>query len=319
MTGMVGKHVPRGLPTGFASRTIDGADDNAVRLVVRAPTRSTRWALLLHGWPGLWSDWLRVVERLPASLGIVAIDLRGFGESQLPPGEPVHTSGPDRLAADCIRALDRLDVASCVVAGYDIGATVAQHLARTAPERISALVLSNPSYAGIGRRRFDPAHQPELWYQHFHALPLAEALIDGKPDAVAAYLGHFWRHGSGGKVVLAPEKFTNLVATYARPGAFAASIAYHRARSGNREREAEAPLGALIPQPTTVLWGDADPFFPVAWADRLDECFADARLTILPGVGHFVPVEAPDVFSAAVASASRTPGFPTSGGSATEP
>jgi pimeloyl-ACP methyl ester carboxylesterase len=302
-----GEQLEHALPAGFALRAIGGADGNRVRITIREPSAPPRWVLLLHGWPGLWSDWRRVIGRLPAALGVIAPDLRGFGGSPLPPGDPRRTSGPERLAADCLAVLDRLGIASCVVAGYDIGATVAQRLARTAPERVRALVLSNPPYPGIGRRRFDPDRQPEFWYQHFHALPLAEALIDGKPDAVAAYLGHFWRHGSGGKDVLTTEEFADLVAVYASPGAFAASIAYYRARAGDREREAVAPLEAPISQPTTVLWGDADPVFPVALADRLGEVFSNIRLNILSGVGHFVPVEASDVVAVAIVEATEPP------------
>ena len=46
-----------------------------------------------------------------------------------------------------------------------------------------------------------------------------------------------------------------------------------------------------------------DPLFPAAWADRLDEFFADVTLTPLPDSGHFVPLEAPDAFATAVRAA----------------
>jgi pimeloyl-ACP methyl ester carboxylesterase len=52
--------------------------------------------------------------------------------------------------------------------------------------------------------------------------------------------------------------------------------------------------------PDPVLWGEHEPLFPVAWADRLPEHFADAELRVLPGVGHFAPLEAPEAFAAAV-------------------
>ena len=58
-----------------------------------------------------------------------------------------------------------------------------------------------------------------------------------------------------------------------------------------------------IAVPTTVLWPELDPLFPPAWGDRLDEFFAEVTLTSLPGVGHFVPIEAPDEFAAAIRAA----------------
>jgi pimeloyl-ACP methyl ester carboxylesterase len=40
--------------------------------------------------------------------------------------------------------------------------------------------------------------------------------------------------------------------------------------------------------------------FPLAWSDRIDEFFADAELTVLDGIGHFVPVEAPDAMAGTI-------------------
>jgi pimeloyl-ACP methyl ester carboxylesterase len=55
-----------------------------------------------------------------------------------------------------------------------------------------------------------------------------------------------------------------------------------------------------------VVWPTDDPLFPVAWADRLDDFFADAELHVLNGVGHFVPLEAPGEVAAAIRSATGT-------------
>ena len=52
--------------------------------------------------------------------------------------------------------------------------------------------------------------------------------------------------------------------------------------------------------PTTVLWPEHDPLFPVAWSDRLDEFFADVDVQVLAGVGHFVPLQAPDAVADAI-------------------
>jgi pimeloyl-ACP methyl ester carboxylesterase len=62
---------------------------------------------------------------------------------------------------------------------------------------------------------------------------------------------------------------------------------------------APAPLDRVA-VPSTVLWPEHDPLFPQAWSDRVDEWFADARVEMLDGVGHFVPVEAPEAMAAAI-------------------
>jgi pimeloyl-ACP methyl ester carboxylesterase len=60
--------------------------------------------------------------------------------------------------------------------------------------------------------------------------------------------------------------------------------------------------------PTDVLWPSRDPLFPAEWSDRLDDFFADARLTFLDGAGHFVPLERPEQFAAAVSAAASRAG-----------
>ncbi len=55
--------------------------------------------------------------------------------------------------------------------------------------------------------------------------------------------------------------------------------------------------------PTAVLWPEHDPLFPRAWSDRLDEFFSDVTLRPADGVGHFSPLEAPQLFAEQVKAA----------------
>ena len=285
----------------------DGPGDRGLR-VHYVRTGDGAPVVLLHGWPGFWYDWRRVLPLLAGGADVVAPDLRGFGRSAWPDGPPEVVSTPRALAADVSALLDHLRLDAAVVVGHDLGATVAQALARAAPARVRALVLCNPPYPGIGLRRFDPSVQPEFWYQHLHALPWAERLIGHDRETVRLYLAHFYDHWAGRKEAVRPREFDWIVDAYARPGAMRASIAYYRARTAERLREATAdPPAARIAHPTVVVWGEADPVMRAAWSDRLPEYFADVTLRLLPGVGHFVPIEAPDEVVAAVHEALARP------------
>lgn len=267
--------------------------------------------LLLHGWPGFWYDWRHVIPLLAPYADVIAPDLRGFGASDKPDRPPVEAYAPEVLAADVMALLTHLGLETVTVAAHDIGATVAQVLARTAPKRVRALALFNPPYPGIGRRRFEPAVQAEAWYQHFHQLPLAEQLVGYNRDTVRLYLAHFYDHWVRRKEAVRPREFEAIVDAYAQPGAVRASIAYYRARASARMREATADAAdCQVTQPTTVLWGERDPIMRSAFADRLPEFFPDLTLRFLPDVGHFVPFEAPedaaDAIHRALASAASS-------------
>jgi pimeloyl-ACP methyl ester carboxylesterase len=261
-------------------------------------------AVLLHGWPGDRADWREVVARLGDGYTTVTADLRGFGDSDKPPGDPARYGAPGQ-AASVLGLIDELGLETPVVAGYDVGSRVAQQLARTAPERVRALVLA-PPLPGVGERVLAPEAQAEFWYQPFHRLDLAERLIDGDRRAVRVYLEHFWSHWSGPAYTPEPAQLDRLADVYGAPGAFTASINWYRAGSGTVATslaEREPPRDQRITVPTTVLWPEHDPLFPPAWGDRLDAFFADVTRQDLPGAGHFSPLEAADRFAAAIRAA----------------
>lgn len=257
-------------------------------------------AVLLHGWPGDRRDYRELVPLLADTADVVIPDLRGFGESD-GDGEPAAYAA-DGQAASVLGLIDELALERPVVVGYDVGSRVAQAIAARRPDAVRALVLA-PPLPGVGARVLSASAQREFWYQSFHRLDLPEELVDGRPDAVRAYLRHFWEHWSGPAWSLAPEDLDALVDRYARPGAFVASIRVYRAGAGTLARALTEQAPARedrLATPTTVLWPAHDPLFPVEWADRVDEFFANAAVRVLPDAGHFVPLEAPRELADAV-------------------
>jgi pimeloyl-ACP methyl ester carboxylesterase len=261
--------------------------------------------LLLHGWPGDRTDYREMVPLLSGTADVVVPDLRGFGESDKHPADPAGQYSAVAQARSLIALIGELALDRPVVAGYDIGSRIAQVIARERPDLVRALVIA-PPLPGIGDRILAPRAQQEFWYQAFHRLELCTELVDGQPDAVRAYLRHFWSHWSGPGHEPAEDHLDHLVSVYRPPGAFAASIAWYRAGAG----AVAASLAERVPErrietPATVLWPEHDPLFPREWSDRIGEFFAAAQLTWLDGAGHFSPLEAPRDFAAAVTAALR--------------
>jgi pimeloyl-ACP methyl ester carboxylesterase len=261
--------------------------------------------VFLHGWPGDRTDWREVRSRLRGDHELIVPDLRGFGESDRPQGDPAELYAAAAQARSVIALLDELEFTAAVLAGYDVGSRVAQRVARDAPGRVRALVVS-PPLPGAGQRVLEPESQREFWYQSFHRLALPAELIDGRVDAVRAYLSHFWSHWSGPEFTLPDEDLDRLVGHYGAPGAFLSSIAWYRAGSGmvaTSLAEEPPPVSDRLAVPTTALWPTHDPLFPPEWSDRLEEFFTDVTVQQLEGIGHFTPLEAPDRFAAAVRAA----------------
>jgi pimeloyl-ACP methyl ester carboxylesterase len=270
-------------------------DDFRLRYVRRGSGPSV---VLLHGWPGCWWDQHRVLERLEGEFQVVVPDLRGFGGSDRHDVDPRTFYSADAQASSVLGLLDELGVERVIVSGYDVGSRVAQALAQRAPERVASLVVA-PPFPSFGHRPTSREAQGEFWYQHFHRLPLSESLLDGDLDAVRAYLGHFWHHWAGDRDILRPDQLDDLARVYARPGAFASSIAWYRAGAGATSQPA-VPESPPLTLPVIALCSTRDPLFAVDWTDRLDLDFADVDLRVLDDVGHFVPLEAPDAVADAI-------------------
>lgn len=261
--------------------------------------------LLLHGWPGNRSDFRVVVPLLQEHADVVAVDLRGFGESDKHPEPPADAYSAAAQARSVVGLIEELGLHDPVIAGYDVGSRVTQAVAQTRPDLPRALVVS-PPVPGAGERVLTAEAQREFWYQAFHQLDLLEQIIDGHRSTVRAYLGHFWSHWSGPSFALSESDLDALADVYSPRGAFTASVAWYRAGSGTVARslaEVSAPSGDPIGTPTTILWPECDPLFPIAWSDRLETYFSNATLIALPDVGHFVPLEAPDALASALRSA----------------
>lgn len=270
-----------------------------------SPTPGRPAVVLLHGWPGDRTDHDAVAALLAETHDVLVPDLRGFGESDKHHLHPVVFYGAAGQARSVAGLIDELGLTDVVVAGYDVGSRVAQRLGRDHSDLVRALVVTPPT-PGVGQRILAPDPMREFWYQAFHQLGLVEELVDGNTAAARAYLRHFWSHWSGPRFTPDDTRLDHLAAAYGHAGAFVASVGWYRAGGGTvaaaLAEEAPDPADRLA-VPTTVLWPEHDPLFPREWSDRLDEFFLDATLEPVDGVGHFVPVEAPEIFAGAVARA----------------
>jgi pimeloyl-ACP methyl ester carboxylesterase len=261
--------------------------------------------VLLHGWPGHRGDYRDVVPLLEDQADVIVPEIRGFGQSDKHLQDPAIAYSAAAQARSVLGLIDDLGLANPVIAAYDIGSRITQTIASTASDRFRGIVLC-PPLPGAGQRVLNPDGQREYWYQSFHQLDLSSKLIDGDARAVRAYLRHFWSHWSGPGYRQPETDLDRLTEIYSEPGAFTASIGWYRASSGTIARGLSEKTPARhdrISAEAVILWPEHDPLFPQAWSDRVPDFFSRATVRLLPGIGHFVPLEAPQVFASAIKDA----------------
>jgi epoxide hydrolase 4 len=254
-------------------------------------------ALLLHGWPQDGSCWEPVATQLAAAgYRVVCPDLKGFGRSDTP-----RTGYEPAILADEIAQLIRgLHARKAVLVGHDWGGAVALATAFRHPGRVRALVVAS-----------SPFRQLDLtvsWHVPLFNLPLLPQLafrVAGRPLTRAAI-----RRSA---VVQTPfdehamDRYADAVTV--DPAAW---LAYYRTLSrralldwGVRKVRRRVPWLAPPAQPhrlrvpAVVIWGEEDRITAFHLAGRVAHDL-DARLVAIPGVGHLVHEEAPDVVADAI-------------------
>lgn len=247
--------------------------------------------IMCHGYPEFWYVYHKNIPALAEHFDVVALDWRGFGDSE----KHEQTPTVDDYVADLAALIDHLEWNRVGIVGHDFAPWIIQEYARRHPERVSGLFLYSFPYPQIGDRWYAVDHVKEVWYQTFQQLPFAAPLVASSRENCRAYISHFLSHWSHD-----PHAFDDdleiWVDNYMKPGNVQGGFNWYKANHENRIRTVRGDLGELAPiaVPTRVRWGEHDKILRVEWRDRLGECFTDVDVEVFEGVGHFAPYEAPD-------------------------
>lgn len=237
--------------------------------------------VLLHGIASRLEEYEELIEGLGRGRRVIVMDLPGNGYSDKP-------ARPYTLAflEDAVLALlDRLHVRSADLAGGSLGGNLALRLGHREPARFRRLASWGPAgawepkraLAWLGealRRAGNTLFWPVVWVQsRFWYDPS----WPGRARALTEAFAHYREiHGPG---------FVRMYFDIAREQLVTSLY----------------PIAPAIRQPTLVVWGDRDHALGMAQGvRRLVGLLPDARLCVLPGVGHAAANEAPAELSARV-------------------
>jgi pimeloyl-ACP methyl ester carboxylesterase len=236
--------------------------------------------IFLHGFPASSHLWHAVVPEMPEGHRLVVVDLLGFGRSD----RPGLSSLTATAHADRVRLLmDDLGITAACVVGHGMGGAVAQALALGAPSRVTRLCLVNST-------AFDawPRGAARLARLLSAFAPVSRAL--GAPLLAGLVHGSLLK-GFVDEVAGRRALDTFLRAYTIRLGVDAL-ISQLRAMDDPAVGELGARLGE-ISQPTSVVWGEGDPWIGVRVGERLRDTIPGATLDVIAGARHFSPEDAP--------------------------
>jgi pimeloyl-ACP methyl ester carboxylesterase len=174
--------------------------------------------LLLHGYTQTSRMWRPIIPLLAEKFTVIAPDLPGIGDSEIP------KDGLDmKTAAIRIHALAKsLGVEKARVVGHDIGLMVAYAYAAQFPTETEKLIVMDAFLPGVAGWE-DVYNNPGIWHFRFNG-PTPEALVRGRERI---YFDYFWNDFAADKTrSLSEADRAAYTAAYARPGRMRAGWAY---------------------------------------------------------------------------------------------
>lgn len=242
--------------------------------------------LLLAGWPQTWYAWRRVMPILAQHYTVVALDMRGLGDSEKP------QSGYDTrtVAEDIFHLVQQFGGRRFFLVGHDVGAWVAYAYAAAYPKTVRRLVVLDAAIPGITpMQAFGLSRDSKTWQFVFHAVPdLPEEMTAGRERM---YLSWFFCNKSAHPEAITAEALDEYVRCYSAPGGMRAGFEYYRAVFEDIEQNQEYAKTRLM-MPVLVFGGEK------ATGDRMLQTMQtaadDVRGGVIPDCGHYIPEECPE-------------------------
>jgi pimeloyl-ACP methyl ester carboxylesterase len=243
---------------------------NGVRIYVEDEGTGDLPLVFLHYWGGSSRTWRNVIAALGQSHRTVAIDHRGWGQSDAPPSG----YGLADLAADAQGVIDALGLERYILVGHSMGGKVAQLIASRRPEGLAGLVLVAPSPPSPMSM---PAAARDRMANAYASREAVETTIDQVLTAKP----------------LSPHDRAQVIDDSLR-GAPPAKTAWPRLTS----LEDITKQVSAIDVPTIVIAGEMDRVDTVTTLQaELMPRIPQAVLNVLPGTGHLSMLESPELLA----------------------
>jgi pimeloyl-ACP methyl ester carboxylesterase len=239
--------------------------------------------VFIHGLSGCWQNWLENIPHMARRHRVIALDLVGFGESELPQ-EEISIPGYGRFV-DAF--LGEIGIERGSLVGNSMGGFIAAETAIAHPSRVDKLVLV--SAAGLFRlgsgRQAALERLAKLFHPATAAVLARRDYLVKRPKLRRRILYGIVRYPER----IEPELVYEVASGAGKPGFFDALNAIVDYDYSHRLPE--------ISDPTLIIWGRNDRIVPVSGAYEYERLIPDSRLEIFDETGHLPMAERPARFN----------------------
>ena len=243
--------------------------------------------LLIHGFPRDRRLWRKLVPLLDHRFDTVALDRRGYGESD----RPSDPAGYDNatMAADALALVEHLGWDHFVVVGHDLGQPVAQRIAVEAPAKVAAAVFLDSLPQGARSEQPRDASGRTWYFDFYRQRNVAEQIIGQNPRLFFSLFLARNPH-------LTPEEHEMFLEPFTRPGSVDVVLAdYRHMLEDDREWwERWLAVGDRIKPPVLVLWAGRGPSANAPVQETWLRAAENVRGALVPDTAHYLQEEQPE-------------------------
>ena len=247
--------------------------------------------LLLHGYPQSHVMWHKIAPMLADDFTVVVPDLRGYGDSGKPHGDPEHLNYSKRaMAQDQVDVMQQLGHEEFLLVGHDRGARVSHRLTKDHPQRVRKLMTLDiiPTHKMFQIVNKEMATNTYHWFFLIQPYDFPERVIGASADY---FLRTRFQRGNDAFTEEAVDEYARC---FCDPAAIHATCEDYRAGASIDLVHDEADFDNKVNCPMMALWSET------GYVGRTQDVLAvwqeyatNVRGQSLP-CGHYIPEEMPD-------------------------
>lgn len=237
--------------------------------------------VLLHGIPESWHCWHHQIPTLATQFRVLAIDLKGYGQSDKKDGDYTGNG----VARELIGLLDALGIGRFRLAGHDWGVLIGDHLCDQVPERVERYARCCLSLHTYDLRN-------SLHHQWNAENPDAATRLMRNAEA---YVRVWFESSCKPETRPSDDEIRAIAAEFAHPGVAEAVPRYFRDLRKSKPIDVKK-----MTMPVLYVQGEHDPRQPIEYARGMEEHVPGLEAVLILDSGHFVTRERPTEMSQAL-------------------
>ncbi|MEM7590732.1 MAG: alpha/beta hydrolase [Cyanobacteria bacterium P01_A01_bin.83] len=245
--------------------------------------------LMLHGFPEFWYSWRYQIEEFAQDYHTVAIDLRGYNDSDKPEG--VEAYQMSEFIEDVKGVIEGLGYQDCILVAHDWGGAIAWNFAYAYPEMVEQLIVLNiPHPAKFAAGLKTPQQLLKSWYIFAFQIPWLPEWLLQLNDYQA--IKEAFSGMAIDKTAFSDGDLNAYRDAAAKPGALTAMINYYRGIF-SKLFEGGQQQWSVLEVPTLTIWGENDTAFGKELTYGTDAYVRDWQIKYIPSCSHWVQQEQP--------------------------